>query len=402
MSVMFRKHRGVFGFTGIAKLAVVGFLVAIAASFVSTIWAVYLEDILGSPYLVGYFSASMTIISFIAFFVIIPFIEKSNKARMYYYSLFGIAIVYFGFAFLTKIYFFVFLALAIVILTAIRISVWGIMIKDKSQKKDVSRNEGLMYTFFNIAFLVGPLAAGLFAQRYGNHFVFLVAGVFVFIAFLVFGFFKVRDANIQKKVDGSLVKNFKNFFKDKDRAVAYFLGGGVNLWWVFVYLFIPLYIVLNGYDVLWIGYFFAAVVIPLILFEYYFSKLAGRVGFKKIFVLGFLIVALVSLVCFFISSNIILTLGILVLGSFGMAMVEPTTEAYFLDILKKKDECRFYAPYNTSIDVTQFLGEVSAATVLVFLPFKFVFLLFAVFMFGLFLLSFKTKKVIENRIYGKV
>jgi len=393
MGVMFRKQRGAFVFTGIAKLAVIGFIISLAAAFVTTIWSVYLEGFLGNPSLVGFFSAAMTVVSFISFFVIIPFIERSNKAKLYYWVILLSAIVYVVFAFISQLYLLVIFSLLITILVALRISVWGIIIKDKSGEKQISRNEGLVYTFINIAFLIGPLIAGLIAAKYGNSLIFIIAAILFFVGFVVFGVSRIRDANVQKKVDSNLIKNFYDFFKNKDRFVAYFLGGGVNLWWSLIYVFMPLYIIMNNLNEAWIGYFLFAVVIPLILLEYFFSKITGKRGFKKIFLIGFFIVAIASFICYFVSSNLILTLGVLVFASFGMAMVEPTTEAYFLDLLKnKRDECRFYSPYNTAIDVNYFIGELLSATILVFFPFKFLFLLYGFFMACLFFLSFKVKK----------
>jgi len=390
---MFRKQRGAFVFTGIAKLAVIGFIISLAAAFVTTIWSVYLEGFLGNPSLVGFFSAAMTVVSFISFFVIIPFIERSNKAKLYYWVILLSAIVYVVFAFISQLYLLVIFSLLITILVALRISVWGIIIKDKSGEKQISRNEGLVYTFINIAFLIGPLIAGLIAAKYGNSLIFIIAAILFFVGFVVFGVSRIRDANVQKKVDSNLIKNFYDFFKNKDRFVAYFLGGGVNLWWSLIYVFMPLYIIMNNLNEAWIGYFLFAVVIPLILLEYFFSKITGKRGFKKIFLIGFFIVAIASFICYFVSSNLILTLGVLVFASFGMAMVEPTTEAYFLDLLKnKRDECRFYSPYNTAIDVNYFIGELLSATILVFFPFKFLFLLYGFFMACLFFLSFKVKK----------
>ena len=90
-------------------------------------------------------------------------------------------------------------------------------------------------------------------------------------------------------------------------------------------------------------------------------------------------------------------MGFLVLAGVGMAMVEPTTEAYFFDVLKGKEELRFYGPYNTAIDVNYFIAEIIAATILIFLPFKFLFILFGLFMLILFLLSFKIKNIIEGK-----
>ena len=132
------------------------------------------------------------------------------------------------------------------------------------------------------------------------------------------------------------------------------------------------------------------------LFEFHFSKLAGKIGFKKIFKIGFLIPALLVIICFFIN-NIYIILGLLVLASIGLAMLEPTTEAYFFDTIKNKDECRFYGPYNTTVEVNDFLGKILSATLLIFLPFKYIFLLFGAFMLFFVFISFKIKDIVENK-----
>jgi len=41
-------------------------------------------------------------------------------------------------------------------------------------------------------------------------------------------------------------------------------------------------------------------------------------------------------------------MALLVLASIGIPMLEPTSEAYFFDILKGDEEYRFYAPYNAT------------------------------------------------------
>ncbi len=61
--------------------------------------------------------------------------------------------------------------------------------------------------------------------------------------------------------------------------------------------------------------------------------------------------------------------------------------------MKKVD---FYGPYNTRINVNNFIGKMLPAVLLLFLPFKFIFLLFSLFMFIMFLLCFKVKDIIEK------
>ena len=90
-------------------------------------------------------------------------------------------------------------------------------------------------------------------------------------------------------------------------------------------------------------------------------------------------------------------LSFLVLASIGLAMLESTTESYFFDILGGKERYRFYGPFNTSIDFGNFVAKIFGSVLLIFLPFRYLFILFAAFMFIMFLLSFKTKKVIESK-----
>ncbi|MBU1129497.1 MAG: MFS transporter [Nanoarchaeota archaeon] len=393
MGVLIGKQRGEKVFTRMGKLAIIGFLVAIALALVDTIWAVYMDSFVHSEAIVGFISAALTLIAIVSCFVLVPIIEKYKKSSLFFWSLILFGITYLLFAINTKFYIFVILAFFLTIFYILRMNSYGIIVKDKSTKTQLSKNEGLIYTFMNLAWVIGPLIAGYLANAYGINLIFLVSAIFVFLSALAFKVSKINDVNIKKKLDKNIFKNTKEFFKNKNRVLSYFISGAVNCWWILIYLFMPMHIIRTGLNNLWIGYFLFAVAVPLVLFEYKFSKLAGKKGFRKIFKTGFGILVLISLLCFFIT-NIYLVLLLLALASIGMAMLESTTEAYFFDIINKKQECKYYGPYNTGIDVCQFVGKVLASVFLIFLPFNYIFLLFGALMF---LLSFKIKNVIENR-----
>jgi len=393
MGELIRKE--VFRFTRIEKLTFVAVIISLAAALLDTIWAVYMDSFVNSVVIVGFLSASFTLISFLSYFIFIPLIEKTDKSKIYSYSILFLTFLYVLLALNTQLIFFIILAFILVILNTLKITSFGLIIKNKSPKKSLSKNEGFVYTFRNMAWVIGPLIAGYVASRYSIRMVFVLASIIIFIGFIGFQIIKIKDKNIKKTADGNIIKNFSAFFKNKDRVFAYIIGGGVNLWWVLIYLFIPLFMIRNGLSTLWIGYFLFAVALPLILFEYWFGKLAGKIGFKKIFKIGFLIPCLFALACFFMT-NIYIILLLLVLASIGLSMLEPTTESYFFDILKGKQALRFYGPYNTTIGINRFIGKIVPSIFLIFLPFKFVFLIFAIFMFIIFLLCFKIKDVVEK------
>ena len=396
MGILVRKQKDEYNFTNIAKLSIVGLIASLAAAYVDTIWAVYLNSFVDSIVMVGFLSAMLTIVSFFSYFLFIPVIERSDKAKIYFYTMIFFIITYVLFFINHNFYFFLILAVVITILYTLRITSFGILVRDYSKNKNVSRNEGIIYTFMNIAWVIGPLVAGYVASGFGVNWVFILAAFFIFIGLILFKTSEIKDLKGKKITDNNFFINFVEFFKDKDRVLAYTLGGGVNLWWSFIYLFIPLMIIRNGLGEIWIGYFLFAVAIPLILFSYISAKWAGKHGFKRLFKIGYLMVSIIAFACFFVS-NIYFILSLLVLASVGLAMLESTTEAYFFDILRGKEKYRFYGPYNTAIDSGRFTGKIFASVLLIFLAFNFLFLLFGGFMFLLFLLSFKTKNIRESR-----
>jgi MFS family permease len=396
MGTIFRRQKNNFSMTNIGKLSIISFVVSIASAFVSTIWAVYMDSFLQNVVLVGFISAGLTLVSFFSYFIFIPVIERIDKTKIYFFTLLLFALTYFLFAINTKFYVFIILAVIITILATLRVTSFGIIVKDKSGDKHLSRNEGLIYTFLNVAWVIGPLLAGYLSEKFGISLIFTLSAIFILISAILFKISRIKNPHIMKNIDGNLVKNFIDFFKDKKRVKAYLLGGGVNLWWTLIYIFVPLYIIRSGLDIIWVGYFLFAIAIPLMILEFHFSKLAGKIGFKKIFKIGFLIPAILVIACFFIT-NVYIVLGLLTLASVGLAMIEPTTEAYFFDMINKKDECRFYGPYNTTAEVNDFVGKILSATLLIFLPFKFMFLLFGIFMLFFVFLSTKIKDIIENK-----
>jgi len=397
MGILLKKQsEGGYILNTITKLSVVSLIVSLAFAYIDTIWAVYLDSFFENIAFVGFFSALLTFISFISHFLIVPAIEKANKPKVYALSLFIFLISCIFFAFNKNFYLFVIMALVITVVTTFRITSFGLLIRENSKDHDVARNEGLIYTLTNLAWVVGPLIAGFVAARFGNIAVFLIASLFLFIGLMVFISCHIKRKKVKGKVHNNFLNNFIDFFRSKKRLVCYILSGGVNCWWSFMYLFIPLFIIRSGLSELWVGYFLFGVALPLILCEYYFSEKAGKHGFKNLFKTGYLIVAILAVACFFMT-NVYIILALLVFASFGMAMLEPTTEAYFFDILGKNEKYRFYSPYNTASDTGNFVARIFASCLLLFLPFKFLFLLFAGFMFLLFLLSHHIKDVFEYK-----
>ena len=396
MAFFLKRRYGMKSLSGMGKLAIIIFLVSLSSSFNDTIWAVYLDGFLHSASLVGFFSGFLSVLAFASSFLFVPWIAKSNKSKLYSFALILTAVFYLIFAINKNVFVFMLVSVLVTFTIAIKLTTVGIIIRDESDKKSISKNEGVIYSFNNVAWVVGPLIAGFILVELGVSFVFLGSAGLVLLGFLLFRISGINDENKVKKIKGGAIKNFFEFFRDKDRVLAYFMTSGVTLWWSLIYLYVPLFIINNGLGEGLIGVFLFLTALPLIILEYPFSKLAGKKGAKRLFLIAYPLLIAITIAAFF-ASSIYIVLGLLVFGSLALSMLEPTTEAYFFDIIKnKKDENRFYGPYSTSIETGLIIGKFIPAIILLFLPFKSIFILYSALFLALFILAMKTKLIIED------
>ena len=126
-----------YNFVGIGKLSLIAVLVTFSASFVDTIWAVFLYGYLKNNAYVGFFSAFLTLISFISFFWFIPLIEKNDKDKLFIAAIVFSIVSYLLFAVVKNIYLIFFVALLSTLAINLRIASFGIIVRDNSNKKEL-------------------------------------------------------------------------------------------------------------------------------------------------------------------------------------------------------------------------------------------------------------------------
>ncbi|MFA4952624.1 MAG: MFS transporter [Candidatus Pacearchaeota archaeon] len=391
----FFRKRG-HNLKNIDRISISYLFLSLGAAAVSTIWAIFLESIIHNSSLVGFLSTFFSVVGFLSYLILIPIVEKYNKIKLVIFSLLLFVISYSIFAFYTNFYLIIILGTILAIVGSLRITAFGILVRDKTPNQDVSKNEATIYTLLNLAWLISPLIAGYIAQRYGFGPVFILTSALALLSIFSFTFFKIRDNRKTKKIDYNVFKLLVNFFSKKERAIIYLLHGAVNFWWALIYIYIPIYLVDNGYSGFLVGLFLSMIVLPLVFLESFFGRIASKKGFKKLFFTGYLIIGVLSILSFFMP-NFYYVLVLLVLASVGVSMLEPTTEAYFFDIIKESQRDKYYGIYNTAVDTGHLLGTFSSAILLLFFPFKYLFILFAIVMFIMLFLSRLIKEVIESR-----
>ena len=79
-------------------------------------------------------------------------------------------------------------------------------------------------------------------------------------------------------------------------------------------------------------------------------------------------------------------------------MVESSSEAHFFLIAPKKRIQKYYSIYNTTLDVSSILGKLAIAITLVFLSFRYSFLIVGLFFLAIAFLATKVKEISGTKV----
>jgi MFS family permease len=263
--------------------------------------------------------------------------------------------------------------------------VLALFIRDFATKNNLGKEESQRFRFQNIGALVGLLLGGFLASQLNYETVFAGESLIALFALAYFQKKHLLDKhpaiiNSKKTEKAEFFKNVKDFFVNKERRKIYIISVIYMLWISFKYLYIPLYVANSGYLPNMTGLILALAMLPAIVFEVRTGDFGKIYTSRKVITLGFCIIgALLSIV--FLSPWPLLNFGLLAITGAGAGLIEPLKEEYFLDNTAVKEEERFYGVYCTYDPISNFITPLIGVATFVFLPFKFVFVIFGILMF---------------------
>jgi len=380
------KHR--LPIRGAGFIVLIAFIYSLATTLIIPVMPIYIKRFFSSPAYVGYFLAFTYLLILIYILSTIYFLKYFNKWLLLKISALGFSITLFLLTLVNTLTQLVIVEIFRSLFIAVSFVIVGLLIRDESTKKTINRNEGLYFSIINSSFFIGPIIGGLLANAYSLNQVFRIAALFPLIVFLFL--IGKRDTENKKPEDVNLIKSIILFFQNRQRTINYLITLGLLSWLTIIYIYTPLYMAQEGLNEKIIGYFLALTVLPLIILEVPATRLTQKYGYRKLFFLGFLLIALFGALTFFID-NIYIKLLLLILTNVGVAFIEPLKEAYFFETSNRKEETRYYPIFKTAIDVGYLTGPIIFSTILLFTNFKSMFLIASLIMivFGIISLSIK-------------
>jgi len=372
-----RKHR----LNKSSELTIVQLFIAIALASMETVLALFMYSLGLNESTIGFISGGLVVVSLVAALTSPPLLEKINQNKLLLFSLGFATIAYALIALVPNIILFLVLIVALAVFAVYQDECFMILFRDNTKTIELNKQEGLLYAIMNVGWLVGPLIAGFIIAKFSIPSVFFITALFFLIALTIFRFMNLKVIKKKRKeIDGSFLKNIKDFIKDKKIRLPYIMSVGIEVWWAIIYIYVPIFMVKQGLSESYVGLFLSAIVLPLIFIEYPIGRLSERKGFGFFFATGYGALAVVGIIVFFFSGHIIPQLMLLVMASLFVGFLEPLQDTFFFINVKKTDEEKYYPTYGTAAAIGGFIGKVSIAILLLMLPDNWAYLLIAGFM----------------------
>jgi MFS family permease len=330
-----------------------------------TIFPLVVKNVIKSEALVGIFFSIISVIAFGGSLLSTVILRKISRVKIMKWGYISCTIFILLFTLIiTKTHLY-FLEIPRALFTLIVGIVLSLYIRDTAKAHQLGLAEGRYYLYANIGWLIGPIIGGYLGQLISRDAVFVFSALLYLTSFLIFQHQHFKKHPLikhkkEKQTANELFSNIKYFFKIKELWKVYAIAFGLNYWWAVSSIYIPLYIISNGFGDNVVGWVVAGGILPLVLFEKLIGKLADKHGLRIYLAIGFLILALVT-VFFNLISFVPIVLILMAVVNLGAALIEPLQETYLFKIIKKKDEERFYGVYNTADPLANILGPLIAA-----------------------------------------
>lgn len=260
-----------------------------------------------------------------------------------------------------------------------------IFLEHNSQDKDTGNIRGLFLTIASMATLLGPLTASLVLVNQNFRTLYILSAV-IMLPVLFIAMFKLKSFKDSNYHPMKLIKTTKRILNDIDLYGITAASILLHTFFSWMVIYLPIYLHKNiGLSFPEVTIIIAIALLPFILFDVTWGWLADKkIGEKELLIVGFIIMAMSTGAITFIStSNIVTWSIILFMTRVGASMVETMIETY---MFKKIDDgdADMLSFFRITQPLSYVIGPALASILLVFIDFKFIFLVLgAIVLYGI-------------------
>ena len=390
------------------------FVYVLAWGIIDPFFSIFIKSVVKSYSLTGLFYGMFFLSGVILSIPVGGLAEKVNRIKFTILSLLSypvIGLLYFFVVFVASEFALLLLLIAL-IFHGTASSFWVMaesFIREKSLKGETSAAFGLYITFQKLSVVIAPIfiiaLVWLFGLSLENiHWTFLALLVFPILAVLSILKIKDRGMSFGKGVrevvekDGVIKKELQDL--KKMGFIGYFtlvMGFFMRSIEAIIFFLIPLYAISLNLSLIEISFLFAAISLPFLL-SFFFAELADSFGKTNVIAIGFALAALALLAISFSSgASIMFFAACFVLGLI-LAILQPAVNGLITDITPRVQDGEITGVLSAVLKISSFVTAIALGIMADFFGLAFPFMVFAVILLIMSVLTFSIKSRIVVRI----
>jgi MFS family permease len=324
--------------SGLFSVYLVGFLVALSVALMTYINSSFLSSFIEERF-IGFIYIAASIFTILCF-LILPFVLK--KFGNYKVTLFLVVLelcALLGIAFFQTLPWLI--AIFVMNLTLIPLIYFSmdIFLEGLSSNRQTGMIRGIYLTAVNLAWIISASLGGRILAGSDYWKIYLFSYIFLSPVVLIL-IFKLREFKDSPYKAPHLWQTIKSVWKNKDVHYVFMAVFLLQFFYAWMVIYTPLYLH-NYIDFSWIeiGKIFSIMLLPFVFIQFLAGKLADRYcGEKEMLSIGFIIMAISTMMIFFVTGKSLLVWSLILFTSrIGAAMVEVMCDVYFFKKVDNKN-----------------------------------------------------------------
>jgi len=252
-------------------------------------------------------------------------------------------------------------------------------------KKDLTRAEPLRLQFSALAWTLGPWLGVALYETLGPNWTYGASAGAALTLLAVFWWIRLQEQPVigpASKPPPNPLRNLRRFFAQPRLRLAWIIVVGRSSWWVFFFVYAPLYLLQAGETKQTAALVVSAGNAVLFLTPV-FGRLAARNGLRPVMTVAFLGVGGCTLMTVAVFDQPFAVAGLLLAGALGCAALDALGNIPFIRAVHPHERPQMTTVFRTYLDAAELVTPTLCALVLTLADLRATF-----FVFGLFILSF--------------
>ena len=244
------------------------------------------------------------------------------------------------------------------------------------RRHDLTRSEPMRLQASAAAWTLGPAAGVWIYHHAGPGWTYGLSAITAFALLACFWVLRLSDAGPIVAADTrppDPVRNVRRFFAQARLRLAWTIALGRSSWWVFFFIYAPIYMVQSGHPAL-AGALLVSAGNAMLFVTPLFGRLALAYGIRRVLRVAFLACGLATALCTLVYDTPVLVAGLLLVAALSCVALDALGNIPFLRSVRVYERARMTSVFRTYIDVSELAVPAAFALLLSFFDLRSLFL----------------------------